>query len=126
METLNEENNKLDKPEKRLENLSIDIIKELFTDTFKAQEETIRKIDSSCNTDMIARSDRLTEEIQYENERLNKLNKEIEDLKISLDVSEEIFEKKLEKVNDHLAKEKENIKKILMKFGTIMTSFVRD
>ena len=75
METLNEGNDRLVKPEKGMENVLNDIIKELFTEMFKVEEETIRKIISSCNTDTIARLDRLTEEIQDSNEKLNKLNK---------------------------------------------------
>ena len=51
---------------------------------FTAQEETIRKIVSSCNSDTIVRLDRLSEEIQDNNERLEKLIKETVDLKISL------------------------------------------
>ena len=63
MKTLNEENSKLDKPEKYIENVLTDMIKELLTKIFKAQEETIRKFVFSCNTDTIAQLDRLTEEI---------------------------------------------------------------
>lgn len=88
MEILNEEINKLYRPEKSLEKVSIDMIKEHFTELFKAQEETIIKIVSSCNTDTIARLNRLTEEIQDNNERLNKLNKETNDLKLSLSASQ--------------------------------------
>ena len=54
---------------------------------FKAQEETIRKIVSSCNSDTIVRLDPLSEEIQENNERLEKFNKETVDLKISLETS---------------------------------------
>ena len=88
METSNEEINKLYKPEKSLEKVSIDMIKELFTELFKVQEETIIKIVSCCNTDTIARLNRLTEEIQDNNERLNMLNKETNDLKLSLSASQ--------------------------------------
>ena len=77
---------------------------------FKAQEETIRKIVSSCNSDTIMRLDRLSEEIQDNNERLEKLNKETVDLKISLETSQEIFEKKFQKVNDNLSKQKQKHK----------------
>ena len=63
IETLNEENSKLDKPEKYIENVLVDMIKELLTKIFKAQEETIRKFVFSCNADTIAQLDRLTEEI---------------------------------------------------------------
>ena len=65
-------------------------MKELFTEMFKAQEAAIEQIVSGCNTDTITRWDQLTEEIQDNNERLNKLNKEAEDLKLSLDASQKI------------------------------------
>ena len=77
---------------------------------FKAQEETIRKIVFSCNSDTIVRLDQLFEEIQDNNERLEKLNKEIVDLKISLETSQEIFKKKFQKVDDNLSKQKQKHK----------------
>ena len=40
IETLNEESDKVNKTEKHLQNISIEMIKEMF----KAQEETIRKM----------------------------------------------------------------------------------
>ena len=88
IETLDEGNNKLDKPEKRRENVSIDIIKEHFANMFKAQEETIIKIVSSCNTDTITRLDRLPEKIKDNSERSKKVSKETEDLNLSLDASQ--------------------------------------
>ena len=42
--------------------------------------------------------------------RLEKLNKETVDLKISLETSQEIFEKKFQKVNDNLSKQKQKHK----------------
>ena len=93
---------------------------------FKVQEETIRKIVSSCNSHTIVRLDRLSEEIQ-DNKRLEKLNKETVDLKISLETSQEIFEKKFQKVDDNLSKQKKkNMRKTLTNVGKTTTSFVRD
>ena len=109
-ETLNEESNKVDETEKHLQNISIETIKELFIEMFKAQEETIRKIVSSCNSDTIVKLDRLSEEIQDNNERLEKLNKETVDLQISFETSQEIFEKKFQKVDDDLSKQKQKHK----------------
>ena len=63
------------KRKKHLQNILIEMIKQLFTEMFKVQEEAIRKIVSSCNSDTIVRLDRLSEEIQ-DNKRLEKLNKE--------------------------------------------------
>ena len=54
METLNEENNKSDELEKRKENVSIDMIKELFSKTFNKEEETIRRIIFSCIANKMA------------------------------------------------------------------------
>ena len=109
-ETLNEQSNKVDETEKQLQNISTETIKELFIEMLKAQEETIRKIVSSCNSDGIVRLDRLSEEIQDNNERLEKLNKETVDPKISLETSQGIFEKKFQKVNDNLSKQKQKHK----------------
>ena len=103
------------------------MVKEPFTEMFKAQEETIRKIVFSCHSDTILRLDRLSEEIQDNNERLEKLNKETVDLKISLETSQEIFEKKFQKVDDNLSKQKKkNMRKTLTNVGKTTTSFVRD
>ena len=88
MEALDEGNNNLDKPEKRRQNVSINIIKDHFADMFKAQEETIIKIVSSCNTDTITRLDRLPEKIKDNSERSKKVSKETEDLNLSLDASQ--------------------------------------
>ena len=63
------------KRKKHLQNILIEMIKQLFTEIIKVQEEAIRKIVSSCNSDTIVRLDRLSEEIQ-DNKRLEKLNKE--------------------------------------------------
>ena len=90
---------------KNVYNISIEI-KELFTEMFKVQEEAIRKIVSSCNSDTIVGLGRLSEEIQDNNERLERLNKETVDLKISLETSQEVFEKKFEKVDGNLSKQK--------------------
>ena len=109
-ETLKEESNKVDETEKHLQNISIETIKGLFIEMFKAQEETIRKIVSSYNSDTIVRLDRLSEEIQDNKERLEKVNKEAVDLKISLETSQEIFEKKFQKVNYNLSKQKQKHK----------------
>ena len=63
-ETRNKESDKVHETEKHLQNISIEMIKERFTEMFKAQEKTISKIVSSCNSDTIVRLDQLSEEIQ--------------------------------------------------------------
>ena len=56
------------------------------------------------------RLDQLSEQIQDNNERLEKLNKETVDLQISFETSQEIFEKKFQKVDDDLSKQKQKHK----------------
>ena len=86
----------LDKREKCIENVSMDMVKEICTEMFWGEEAgPVRKVVSSRNTDTIARLDRLTEENQDNNESLNRITEETEDLKLSLDASsKEIFEEK--------------------------------
>ena len=82
---------------------------------FKVQEETIRKLVSSCNLDTIVSLDRLAEEIQDNNERLEKINKETVGLKTSLEISQQIFEKKFQKLDDNLSKQKQKHKEDINK-----------
>ena len=53
--------------------------KETFRGMFKVQEETIRKIFSTSNTDTIARQDLLEEEIQDNKERLYEIDKDMKE-----------------------------------------------
>ena len=82
---------------------------------FKVQEETIHKLVSSCNLDTIVSLDRLAEEIQDNNERLEKINKETVGLKTSLEISQQIFEKKFQKLDDNLSKQKQKHKEDINK-----------
>ena len=82
---------------------------------FKVQEETIRKLVSSCNLDTIVSLDRLAEEIQDNNERLEKINKETVGLKTSLEISQQIFEKKFQKLDDNLSKQRQKHKEDINK-----------
>ena len=53
--------------------------KETFRGMFKVQEETIRKIFSTCNTDTITWQDLLAEEIQDNKERLYEIGKDMKE-----------------------------------------------
>ena len=93
--------------------------------TFQRSAQSARRNYQKNCFQLQHRHNQLTKEIQDNNERLNKLTKETYDLKLSLDASQEMLEKKLEKINDHLVNRKKK-KKTLINLGTIMTSFVRD
>lgn len=71
---------------------------------FKAPEETITRIVSGCIWDAVSRLDRLTEETKGNNQRLNELDKETEDLKLSLDASHEVLKTKIKTVSSFLNK----------------------
>ena len=101
------------KRKKHLQNISIEMIKELFTEMFQAQEEKLFLLPTQVQLqDQID----CQKKIQNNNKTLEKLSKEIADLKISLETSQEIFEKKFQKVDGNLGKQKqkhkENIKKL--------------
>ena len=63
--------------------VSIELVKEIFANMFKEQEEKLLNIVRNSISDTIARLDRLIQEISDNNIKLNDLNKEIDDLKLS-------------------------------------------
>ena len=63
--------------------VSIELVKEIFANMFKEQEEKLLNIVRNSISDTIARLDRLTQEISGNNIKLNDLNKETDDLKLS-------------------------------------------
>ena len=63
--------------------VSIELVKEIFANMFKEQEEKLLNIVRNSISDTIARLDRLTQEISDNNIKLNDLNKETDDLKLS-------------------------------------------
>ena len=75
-------------------NISVELVKEIFTDMFLKQEHDIVQCGAADANSWI---DQLTQEIKDNNNRLDVLRKETDELKLSVETSQEMMEKKIEK-----------------------------
>ena len=73
-------------------------MKEIFTDMFLKQEQKILGIVQCGPADGNSRIDRLTQEIKENNTTLDVLRKETDELKLNLEVSQEMMGKNLKKL----------------------------
>ena len=87
--------------------VSIELVKEIFTNMFKEQEEKLLNIVRNGISDTNARLDRLTQEISDNNIKLNDLSKETDDLKLSIETSQEITDEKFKEINKKLNNDKQ-------------------
>ena len=69
---------------------------------FLKQEQKIHDIVQRGAADTNSRIDRLTQEIKDNNTRLDVLRKETDELKLSVEASQEMFEKKFEKAEGNV------------------------
>ena len=102
--TESESRNKANEMEKITSNISdasvsIELVKEIFTNMFKEQEEKRLNIVRNGVSDTNARLDRLTQEISDNNIKLNDLSKETDDFKLSIETSQEITDEKFKEIN---------------------------
>ena len=88
-------------------NISIELVKEIFTNIFREQEQKLLDIVRNGTSDTNARLDRLTQEISDNNIKLNALRKETYDLKLSLETSQEITDNKFKEINHKLKNDKQ-------------------
>ena len=79
-------------------NISVELVKEIFTDIFLKQEQKILDIVQRRAADTNSRIDRLTQEIKDNNTRLDVLRKETDELKLGVEASQEMTGKKLKKL----------------------------
>ena len=115
MDTRNRESesrNKANEMEKSTSNtrdasVSIELVKEIFTNLFKEQEEKLLNIVRNGISDTNAYLDRLTQEISDNNIKLNDLSKETDDLKLSIETSQEITDEKFKEINKKLKNDKQ-------------------
>ena len=105
--------------------VSIEPVKEIFTNTFKEQEEKLLNIVRNGISDTKARLDRLTKEISDSNIKLNDLSKETDDLKLSIETSQEITDEKFKEINKKLKMINNNMLMKLMSYGKKMNIFVK-
>ena len=80
------------------DNISVEPVKEIFTDMFLKQKQKILDIVQRGAAYTNSRIDRLTQEIKDNNTRLDMLRKEKDELKLSVEASQEMMEKKLKKL----------------------------
>ena len=78
-------------------NISVELVKKIFTDMFLKQQQKILDIAQHGAADTNSQTDRLTQEIKDNNTRLDVLRKETDELKLTVEVSQEMMEKKLGK-----------------------------
>ena len=110
--TESESKNKANEMEKNTSNtsdasVSIELVKEIFTNMFKEQEEKLLNIVRNGISDTNARLDWLTQEISDNNIKLNDLSKETDDLKLSIETSQEITDEKFKEINKKLKNDKQ-------------------
>ena len=78
-------------------NISVELVKEIFSDMFLKQEQKILDIVQCGVADTNSRIDRLTQEIKDNNIRLDVLRNETDEIKLSVEASQEMMGKKIEK-----------------------------
>ena len=78
--------------------ISVELVKEIFTDMFLEQEQKTLDIVLLGVADTNSWIDRLTQEIKDNNTRLDVLIKETDELKLSAEGSQEMMGKKLKKL----------------------------
>ena len=87
--------------------ISIELVKEIFTNMFKDQEEKLLNIVRNGISDTNARLDQLTQEVSDNNIKLNDSSKETDDLKLSIETSQEINDEKFKEINRKLKNDKQ-------------------
>ena len=128
--TESESRNKANEMEKITSNISdasvsIELVKEIFTNMFKEQEEKLLNIVRNGISDTSMYLDWLTQEISDSNIKLNDLSKETDDLKLSIETSQEITDEKFKEINKKLKMINNNMLMKLMSYGKKMNIFVK-
>ena len=79
-------------------NISVELVKEIFTDMFLKQEQKVLDIVQRGAADTNSRIDRLTQATTDNSTMLGALRKETDELKFSVEASQEMIEKNLKKL----------------------------
>lgn len=75
----------------------MELVKEIFTDIFLKQEQKILGIILIGTADTNSRRDRLIQAIKDNSTRLDVLRKKLDELKLSIEASQQMIENKIEK-----------------------------
>ena len=99
--------------------ISINTVKELFQEMFKEQQKALLDIVSTNTTPLQKSLDRLSIQIQDNSNRLENIIKETDDLKLSLEATQEMLDEKIKSVQKLVAevekKYKQEIESLIMK-----------
>ena len=99
--------------------ISINTVKELFQEMFKEQQKALLDIVSTNTTPLQKSLDRLSIQIQDNSNRLENIIKETDDLKLSLEATQEMQDEKIKSVQKLVAevekKYKQEIESLIMK-----------
>ena len=87
-----------------------EIIKEIFKEMFQEQQEASLNIISSNTAPLRQSIHKLTIEIKDNNDRLNNIVKDTEDLKLSVQTYQDVFDDKIKEIEDSIEKIKEKHK----------------
>ena len=90
--------------------VTIEFIKEIFKEMFQEQQEALLNIISSNTAPLRQSIDKLTIEIKDNNDRLNSIVKDTEDLKLSVQTYQDVFDDKIKEIEDSIEKIKEKHK----------------
>ena len=91
--------------------VTIEFVKEIFKEMFQEQQEALLNIISSNTAPLHQSIDKLTIEIKDNNDRLNSMVKDTDDLKLSVQTYQNVFDDKIKELEDSIKKIKENHKK---------------
>ena len=86
--------------------ISIELVKEMFTNMFKEQKDKLLNIGRNGLSDTNVRLHRLTQEISDSNIKLNDLIKKSDELKLRIEISQDITDKKFKEINNKLKNDK--------------------
>ena len=90
--------------------VTIEFMKEIFKEMFQEQQEALLNIISSNTAPLCQSIDKLTLEIKDNNDRLNSIVKDTEDLKLSVQTYQDVFDDKIKEIEDSIEKIKEKHK----------------
>ena len=90
--------------------VTIEFVKEIFKEMFQEQQEALLNIISNNTAPLRQSIDKLTIEIKDNNDRLNSIVKDTEDLKLSVQTYQDVFDDKIKEIEDSIEKIKEKHK----------------
>ena len=89
--------------------VTIEFVKEIFKEMFQEQQEALLNIISNNTAPLRQSIDKLTIEIKDNNDRLNSIVKDTDDLKLSVQTYQNVFDDKIKELEDSIKKKSKRI-----------------